>query len=454
MEAPQETPRLWIKNPLACLEPKAMGGVVVGGGKILELVKAGGTPTMPVASVFEASDHVLLPGLINAHHHFYQTLTRAAPIALDKELFPWLQALYPVWAGLDLAMVRVAAKLALAELLLSGCTLAADHHYIFSDRLSDAPLVEAEEAKHLGMRLHATRGSMDLSREHGGLPSPAVTQPIDTILAESERLVRQAHQTQEGAQIQIALAPCSPFSVTGELMRETAQLARDLGVRLHTHLAETEDENRFCVEKFGCRPLDYLEKVGWLEDRVWLAHGIHFTETEIKRLAAAGVGVCHCPSSNALLGSGTCPTLALEHAGSPVGLGVDGSASSDASNLIQEARHAFFLGRLRYGPARVGHREVLRWATRGSAALLGREDLGEIAPGKQADLALFKLDELRFSGAGDPLAALILCGAHRADFVMVQGRWVVEKGEIPGLDLPELLATHRAAAERLWSTMA
>ena len=290
---------------------------------------------------------------------------------------------------------------------------------------------------------------MSLSQEDGGLPPKSVVHDAETILADSERLVRRYHQPGAGAMVQIALAPCSPFSVTTELMSQTADLARRHGVRLHTHLAETNDETQFCLDSVCLRPLDYLESVGWLADDVWLAHGIHFNDEEIERLGRAGTGICHCPSSNMVLGSGICRTLELEAAGVPLGLGVDGSASADSSNLIQEVRQAMLLGRLKYGASRVSHLDALRWATLGSARCLGRDDLGVIAEGKQADLALFKLDEPRFCGAGDPLAALVLCGAHRADRVMVAGKWVVEDGRIPGLDLEALMARHWELAARL-----
>jgi len=296
------------------------------------------------------------------------------------------------------------------------------------------------------MRAVLTRGSMNLSEEDGGLPPVGVVQTAETILEDSRRLVKTHHETGPGAMIQVALAPCSPFSVTEALMRDTAALAADLGVRLHTHLAETEDENRFCQETFGCRPLEYLERVGWLSDRVWLAHGIHFTADEIVTLGAAGTGIAHCPGSNMILASGFCPVPALESAGAPVGLAVDGSASNDQSNMIQEVRNAFLLQRIANGAERISHLDALRWATAGSARLLGRNDIGTIAPGKAADLALFTLDEPRFSGQGDPLAALVLCGAHAADRVMVAGRWRVVDGTIPDLGLAALQAAHQDAA--------
>jgi 8-oxoguanine deaminase len=290
---------------------------------------------------------------------------------------------------------------------------------------------------------------MNRSQRDGGLPPDSVVQDEDTILADSARLVERYHQAGEEAMIQIALAPCSPFSVTTSLMRATADLAERLGVRLHTHLGETEDENRYCQEVHGCRPLDYLAECGWLSERVWLAHGVHFNAAEMTRLAGAGTTVSHCACSNQALASGSCPVCDLEQAGVGVGIGVDGSASNDCSNVMQEVRAAFLLQRGRYGVGRVGHRDALRWATAGSARCIGRAELGAIAVGKMADLALFKLDELRFSGHGDPLAALVLCGAHRADRVMVGGRWVVERGEIPGLDLADLMQHHADAARMI-----
>jgi 8-oxoguanine deaminase len=425
--------------------------MVIENGRIVELIPAGREPQTPVATRFDASAHVVLPGLINSHHHFYQTLTRACPPAIDKPLFPWLEALYPIWARLAPEHLRLAVRTALAELLLSGTTTTSDHHYVFPPGLEHAIDLEVEEARALGLRVVLTRGSMSLAREDGGLPPRAVVQSEEKILADCERLISRYHEPGEGAMVQIALAPCSPFSVTESLMRDSAALAARLGVRLHTHLAETEDEDAWCRARFGCRPLDYLERLGWLDSRVWLAHGIWFDPFEIERLGRAHVAVTHCPTSNMILASGCCQVPALERAGAPVGLGVDGSASNDASNLIEEVRHAFLLQRLHHGAERISHRDALRWATEGSAACLGRPDLGRIAQGRQADLALYRLDELRFSGAGDPLAALILCGASRADRVMVHGRWLVEDGQIPGLDLAALRAAHGAAARTLMS---
>jgi len=442
---------LWIKDPLAILADGAERGVVVRDGRIAELVPAGATPSAAPDKVFEARDHVVLPGLINTHHHFFQTLTRAAPMALDRELFDWLKALYPVWSRLTPEALDLAATVAMAELLLSGCTTTTDHHYLFPGGVEEAIDIEIAAAARLGIRTVLTRGSMNLSERDGGLPPDSVVQDEDTILADSERLIGRYHQHGPDAMVQIALAPCSPFSVTTSLMRSTADLAAAKGVRLHTHLAETEDENRYCQEIYGCRPLDYLENCGWLGERTWLAHGIHFNTDEIGRLGRARVGVSHCACSNQVLASGCCPVCDMEAAGVRIGLGVDGSASNDGSNLMQEVRAAFLVQRARYGVGKVGHRDALRWATRGSAACIGRPELGEIKPGSIADLALFRIDELRFSGHGDPLAALVLCGAHRADRVMVGGRWAVEEGRIPGLDLSDLIRRHSAAARRLQS---
>jgi 8-oxoguanine deaminase len=444
-----QTQPTWIKDPLSILAEGAERGVVVQGGKIVELVSKGKEPTATSVTVFDAAEHVVLPGLINTHHHFYQTLTRALPAALDRELFAWLQALYPVWARMTPESLELAVTVAMSELLLSGCTTTTDHHYVFPPGLEDAVDIEVGVANRLGLRVLLTRGSMNRSQKDGGLPPDSVVQDEDTILADSERVVRLYHQRGEDAKIQIAFAPCSPFSVTTSLMQATAELADRLDVRLHTHLAETEDENWFCEAMHGCRPLDYLEQCGWLNGRTWLAHGVHFNPSEMTRLARAGTTISHCACSNQALASGCCPVCEMEDAGVRIGLGVDGSASNDASNLMQEVRAAYLLQRARYGVRQVSHNDALRWATTGSAACVGRPELGEIAVGKVADLAFYKLDELRFSGHGDPIAALVLCGAHRADRVMVGGRWVVVDGAIPGLDVPGLVRRHSSVARML-----
>jgi 8-oxoguanine deaminase len=438
--------RLWIKDPLAILAEGAERGIVVEGARIVELVPRGATPTAPVGVTFNASRHVVLPGLINTHHHFYQTLTRAHPDAINRELFPWLAALYPLWARLKPAHLRIAARLSLTELLLSGCTTAADHHYLFPPGLENAVDIEVEEARRLGLRMTVTRGSMNLSKKDGGLPPDEVVQDEDTILRDSERVLKLFHDPRPGADIRIALAPCSPFSVTRRLMSDTARLAEQYDCQLHTHLCESKDEEDFCLRVYAVRPVDFLEETGWMTPRTWLAHGIHFNAEEIGRLGQAGVGVCHCAASNMVLASGICATKELEAAGAPVGIGVDGSSSNDSSNMMEAVRHALMIGRLRYGASKVTHLDVLRWATEGSARCLGRDDIGRIAVGLEADFAMFTLDEPRFSGAHDPLAALVLCGAHRADRVMVAGQWRVIEGAPVGVDLAALVAEHKEAA--------
>ena len=438
--------RIWIKDPLAILASDAARGLVVEGTRIIELVAAGGEPSAPVDATFDASRHVVLPGLVNAHHHFYQTLTRAHPAAINQELFGWLTALYPIWARLKPNSLRLAVRLALTELMLSGCTTAADHHYLYPAGLENAVDIEVEEARALGIRMTVTRGSMNLSQKDGGLPPDSVVQDEETILADSERVLKLFHDPKPGAQIRIALGPCSPFTVGKRLMNESARLAEAYDCQLHTHLCETKDEERFCLDMYGVRPVDLLEETGWMSKRTWLAHGVHFNSEEIGRLGRAGVGVGHCAASNMVLASGTCRTCELEAAGSAVGLGVDGSASNDSSNMMEAVRHALMIGRLRYGASAMTHLDVLRWGTEGSARCLGRDDIGKIAPGREADLALYTLDELRFSGAQDPLAALVLCGAHRADRVMIAGRWRVVDGAPADFDLGALVAAHREAA--------
>ena len=367
-------------------------------------------------------DHVVLPGLINTHHHFYQTLTRAVPAALDRELFPWLKALYPIWAKLTPEALDAAVTVAMAELMLSGCTTTTDHHYVFPAGLEDGIDIEiaaAQAARHP----HAADARLDepvASATAGCRPTAwcrTRTRSSPTANGWSTAIISAATT----AMTQIALAPCSPFSVTTSLMKSTAALADKLDVRLHTHLAETEDENTFCEQLYGCRPLDYLEDCGWLNSRTWLAHGIHFSADEMPRLGQRRrQRSAIAPAATRRSAPAAVRSAIWKRPASSIGLGVDGSASNDESNLMQEVRAAFLLQRARYGVLKVSHKDALRWATKGSAACVGRPELGEIAVGKRADLALFKLDELRFSGHGDPLAALVLCGAHRADRVMVE----------------------------------
>ncbi|MAY14499.1 MAG: 8-oxoguanine deaminase [Oceanospirillaceae bacterium] len=445
---------LWIKHPRAVFTSNqldASGGLVIADGRILEVLAAGQQPSGPVSQVFDASAHVVLPGLVNTHHHFYQTLTRACPPALNKRLFPWLQTLYPIWARLTPAQHALATELAMVELLLSGCTTVADHHYLFPAGLENAIDIQAETSLKLGMRATLTRGSMSLSVDDGGLPPRSVVQTEQVILDDSKRLIEHWHQRDDQGLLEVALAPCSPFSVTPDIMRASAELAAQYDVGLHTHLAETEDENAFCLKMFGQRPLDYLDSVGWLNNRTWLAHGIHFNDEEVQRLGNAGTGICHCPSSNMVLASGICRVNELRAAGSPVGLGVDGSASNDHSNLMQEVRQALLIQRLRYQADEFTHLDALHLATKGSAQVLRRDDIGELAPGKRADIAFFKLDEPRFSGAHDPLAALVLCGASQADAVMINGDWKVRDKQWLGGDIRQLMANHQQAASQLFS---
>ena len=438
--------RTWIRDPIAMLADGGKRGLVVEDSRIVELVGQDG-PTAPCEEIFDARRHVIIPGLINTHHHFFQTLTRAHPKAINKKLFPWLKQLYPVWgAHLDRTSFRLAVRVALTELLVSGCSTASDHLFVFPEDLADAVDIEAEEASKLGMRMTLTRGAINLGFSDGGIADERLMQDYDTVIADCERVLAKYHDQSEGAFLRVALAPCAPFNVTRQLMIDTAALAEKHDCRLHTHLGETSDEDAYCLHHFGGRPLDYLEEVGWLNERVWLAHGIHFNDEEITRLGRHGLGICHCPTSNMLLSSGICRTRELEAVGVTVGLGVDGSASNDSSNLMESVRHALLLGRLAYDAAAITHLDALRWATEGSAKCLGRCDIGRIDVGRQADLACFTLDELRFSGAGDPIAALVLCGAHRADRVMIAGKWRVTDGVPIGMDLERLRYEHGEAA--------
>lgn len=438
---------VWLRDPIDVLGEGAERGIVVSGGVIRELVGASG-PQGPYTEVFDASRHVILPGLVNAHHHFFQTLTRAHPRAINKELFAWLQALYPIWGRrLDRDAFRLSVRVALAELLMSGCTTTTDHLFVFPADMPDAVDIEVEEARALGMRIALTRGAVNLGFEQGGIADPRLMQDHDTVMSDCERVISLYHDPLPGSFTTVALAPCAPFNVTKRMMIDSAELAKRHGCRLHTHLGETEDENRYCESSYGYRPIEYLEETGWLNEQTWLAHGIHFREDEIARLGRHRVSVCHCPTSNMILSSGICPTLDLQAAGVNVGLGVDGSASNDSSNMMESVRHATMLGKLRYGAEQVTHLDALRWGTLGSAECLGRSDIGSIAVGQQADLAMYSLDELRFSGAGDPIAALILCGAHRADRVMVAGDWRVIDGRPVNLDLERLRYEHGRVAK-------
>lgn len=442
---------IWLKNPLDILCEGGKGGVVIKDDKIHEILDLGKMPSIYIDFTLDASRYVILPGLINIHHHFYQTLTRALPCSFGKSLFPWLEALYPVWANVDGEMLFDATVVACAELVQSGCTTIFDHHYIYPLGLENAVDIIFAAASSIGIRMIVGRGSMSMDVAQGGLPPSSLVQSEEDILLDCERVINKYHQKGDGAMQQIVLAPCSPFSVSKNLMFQTAQLARKYGVKLHTHLSETIAENKFCVSHYGCRPLQYLEESDWLGSDLWLAHGIHFNHEEISLLGKTGIGIAHCPTSNMVLSSGICPVLELTEAGCPVGLGVDGSASNDSSNIMQEARQAFLLQRLFGEPERISAYDPLKWATAGSAKCLGRDDIGHIKIGKKADLALFSLDDLRYSSAGDPLAALTLCGANKADYVLINGEFIVYNGEINNIDVELIKYRHKISANRLWS---
>lgn len=418
------------------------------GGEIRQIIPAG--KRLPKTDgVIDGRHAVVLPGLINTHHHLYQTLTRAYGPAADSELFDWLRTLYPIWARLDEEAVHAAALVGMAELMLSGCTTTTDHHYVFSRDLRAPIDAEVEAARRIGMRFHPTRGSMSVGRKQGGLPPDSVVQKEERILADSERTIARYHDPAPGSMLRVALAPCSPFSVSPHLMRDTAELARRHNVRLHTHLAETRDEEAYCLERFGKRPLDLLEDVGWLDGHTWLAHGIHFNRREIMRLGRAGVGIAHCPSSNMRLGSGCAPVMALRKAGCPVGLGVDGSASNDSSHMLAEARQALLLQRVTHGAAALTVKDALRMATVEGARCLGRDDIGSLEAGKRADIAMFDLRQLGYSGAGDAVSALLLCAPSRVDTLVIEGRVVVAGGEVRTVAMSPVLARHRRAAAKL-----
>lgn len=392
----------------------------VGTGVVPEMIA--GTPRTEYA-VHDAAGCVVLPGLINTHHHLYQTRTRAWKDAVDSELFPWLKTLYPVWAKLTDEDFYRGAVVGFRELMRSGCTLTTDHHYLFPDAASPHLIdIIIEAAADVGIRFHPTRGSMSRSVKDGGLPPDSVVQDPDTILTDSERVIGKWHDPNPGAMVRIALAPCSPFSVSPELMRDTAALARRHGVRLHTHLAETRDENDYCLKMYGQRPLDFLADVDWLAPDVWLAHGIWFTDEEIERLGGAGVGIAHCPSSNMRLGSGICRVRDLRAAGCPVGLAVDGSASNDSSHMLAELRQALLLHRVTAGAAGMSVGEVLEMATLGGAGCLGRTDVGAVEPGRACDLAVFDLQAIGYDGADDPVAALLLCHPEPVRDLIVGGK--------------------------------
>ena len=427
------------------------GGWVAVSDGVIGALGGPGDPKPEAARTVDARGCLVTPGLVNTHHHLYQNLTRAFAPALTGGLFEWLVTLYPRWARLDEEAAHVSAWVGLTELALSGCTTSTDHLYVHPRGGGNLIAAEIAAARDLGVRFHPTRGSMSLSVKDGGLPPDSVVQDDDEILAESQRLVERHHDRSPGAMTRIALAPCSPFSVSTELMSRTAELAADLDVRLHTHLCETKDEDAFCLERFGRRPVEYLADVGWMTDRVWLAHVVHPNAEEVGRLGAAGVGAAHCPSSNMILGSGLAPVMELRAAGAPVGIGVDGSASADSASMWLESRMALLQGKVRNGAGSMSARDALEMATRGGAACLGRTgEIGELSVGACADLAVWSLEGVRFAGAlSDPVEAWLRCGPTAARHTIVAGRFVVEDGVAvhPGLD--EQLAVHRRVSDRL-----
>ena len=389
---------------------------------------------------------VLTPGLVNTHHHLYQTLTRAR--AQQADLFSWLRELYPTWAGIDAEAEYAAARAGLAELALSGCTTVFDHHYVFPRGREGFVEAEVQAARELGVRIVASRGSMDLGVSDGGLPPDELVEDIDAVLADTERLAGELHEPGPGARVQITVAPCSPFSVTRKLMGESALVARRLGLRLHTHLAETMEENAYCLELYGCTPVEYLTDLGWLGGDVWCAHCVHLSPEDITDFASTGTGVAHCPTSNLRLGAGVAPVRELLDEGARVGLGVDGSASNERSDLLLEARQALLVARGRGGPAAMRAREALRLGTRGGAAVLGRDDVGSLEPGKCADFAIWRTDVLELGGAADPVAGLVLSAPHRVDRLVVGGEDVVRGGALVRADEADIAREHRAQARR------
>ena len=434
------------------------GGLFIRDGFIEQV---GPTSDLPreADEVIDLTGHIILPGFVNTHHHFYQTLTRAVPAAQDANLFNWLKTLYPLWARLTAEDIFISAQTAATELALSGCTTASDHLYLFPNgsRLDD----EIDAVREIGIRLHASRGSMSLGESSGGLPPDSVVDDEDTILKDSQRLIQRYHDPEPGSFLQIVLAPCSPFSVTEQLMKSSAELARQYGVHLHTHLAETEDEQEFCMQRFGHRPVGYMQQVGWVGDDVWFAHAVYVNPDETKVFAKTGCGVAHCPSSNMRLASGIAPIMEYLAAGINVGIGVDGSASNDGSHLLAEARLAMLLARLKEGitgfslsndPNRklMTARQALWLATRGGAAVLGRKDIGSLEPGKCGDFLAINLNRLEYAGAlHDPVAAVIFAQPVNVDYLGVGGKMIIENGRITTVDQQVLVRNHNEHAGKL-----
>jgi cytosine/adenosine deaminase-related metal-dependent hydrolase len=425
----------------------ADGHIVIDHGRI-EAVGEGSAPRDAEGRRIDAGGRLATPGLVNCHHHLYQWATRG--LAQQATLFEWLQELYPTWARVDADIERAAARAGLAALLRSGCSTTTDHHYVFPQAAGDLLEVEIDAARQLHVRFHPCRGSMDLGRSQGGLPPDEITEDRDAILAASADAIDRFHDPAPDAMVRVALAPCSPFSVTKELMAETATLARERDVRLHTHMAETVDEEEFCLELFGVRPVEYLEQLGWLGDDVWLAHCVHLDEREVRRFGETGTGVAHCPSSNARLGAGIAPVAALSAAGAPVGLGVDGAASNESGELAGELRQALLMARAAGGPQALTAREALAIGTIHGARCLGREaEIGSLEPGKLADVALWQLADLDHAGIVDPVAALVLGPRPPVDTLLVGGRPVVDRGRLLTGDEDEIARDLAAASRRL-----
>jgi 8-oxoguanine deaminase len=429
----------------------AGGWVAITGGLVVGVGPPGSEPE--ATTVVRATDCLVTPGLINTHHHIYQNLTRAFAPATKADLFNWLSTLYPVWAGLDEEAVYLSTWIGLAELALGGCTTSSDHLYVHPHNGGDLLSAEVQAAQEIGLRFHPTRGSMSRSQKDGGLPPDEVCQDEDDILAACEETVRRHHNPSHGSMTQIGLAPCSPFSVTPELMVASAELAERLNVRLHTHIAEDPDEDAYCLETYGRRPLEHLEAVGWMTDRTWVAHCIYPNAEEIARMGAAGVGVAHCPSSNMMISQGLAPIAEFRSASVPVGLGCDGSASTDSASLWMEARTAMLQGRVRHGPASTGARDALHIATLGGAECLGRQgEIGTLTPGAVGDLVCWPLTGIPFAGAlTDPIEAWLRCGPLSARHTIVHGRVVVEDGRLTDPRVDEMLARHREVAKKLQS---
>lgn len=423
------------------------GGLFAQGGRIAAVGAAHELPET-ADRVLDMAGHAVVPGLVNTHHHMFQSLTRALPAAQDAGLFGWLEALYPVWERITPEMIRVSTLTAMAELILSGCTTSSDHLYLFPNgcRLEDS----LQSAAEIGMRFHATRGSMSVGRGRGGLPPDSLVERESDILADTQRLVGAYNDPRRHSMLRIAVAPCSPFSVSRDLMRESASLARSLGVRLHTHLAENDSDVSYSLERFGMTPAQYAQELGWVGSDVWHAHCVKLDDAGMELFSATGTGVAHCPCSNMRLGSGVAPVARMLARGVRVGLGVDGSASNDGANMLGEARQAMLLQRVGLGPAAMTARQALELATLGGAAVLGRDDIGALAPGMSADFAAFDLRGVGHAGAlHDPVAALVFCAPERSSWVVINGRVVVEDGRLATVDLGAVLERHNRLAQRL-----